>query len=163
MSKSTERMDALRESFVQAQAEFNTKIKELLRVETDKLFVKFPSVHSVSWNQYTPYFNDGDECRFGAYIDTLKVQAVGEEDSTEIEPSNISFKDRTVKVYGRYNSTTRAYDTSTRPATELELFARQFYKMLRSAGEDALKAAYGDHTSVIISRDGTELEDYDHD
>lgn len=162
MSKSTERMDALRESFVQAQTEFNTKIKTLLKEETDRLFVKFPTAQSISWTQYTPYFQDGDECVFGAYIDQLTVQAVGEEEGVEIEPEGINYEDRVVRMRN-YDYNTRQSTTTTRPATELELFARQFYKLLRSAGNDALKAAYGDHTTVIISREGTELEEYQHD
>lgn len=37
------------------------------------LFEKYPSVEKVRWNQYTPYFNDGDTCEFSAHIDSLAI------------------------------------------------------------------------------------------
>ena len=39
----------------------------------DKIFDTFPEVKSVSWTQYTPYFNDGEECTFSAHIDYFYV------------------------------------------------------------------------------------------
>jgi hypothetical protein len=32
-----------------------------------KIQKKCPELKSVSWRQYTPYFNDGDTCYFGVY------------------------------------------------------------------------------------------------
>jgi hypothetical protein len=37
------------------------------------LFDKYPSVDTIRWHQYTPYFNDGDECTFSAHIDSLAI------------------------------------------------------------------------------------------
>lgn len=33
---------------------------------TDALFEAHPTLHSISWTQYTPYFNDGDPCEFSS-------------------------------------------------------------------------------------------------
>ena len=38
-----------------------------------ELFDKYPNVSSIGWVQYTPYFNDGDECTFSVYLDDLYV------------------------------------------------------------------------------------------
>lgn len=35
--------------------------------EFKPLFEKYPEVETVSWTQYTPYFNDGDTCEFGVH------------------------------------------------------------------------------------------------
>lgn len=30
------------------------------------MFAKYPELKTISWTQYTPYFNDGDPCTFRA-------------------------------------------------------------------------------------------------
>lgn len=37
------------------------------------LFEKYPSVEKIRWAQYTPYFNDGDECVFRANVEELAI------------------------------------------------------------------------------------------
>lgn len=48
-----------------------------LRTEFPKLFGSAfelnPEVETVAFNQYTPYFNDGDECIFSANVDPLLI------------------------------------------------------------------------------------------
>lgn len=44
---------------------FNYAVKEL--------FEDNPGLHSFSWNQYKPHWNDGDDCVFGTYFDSLKI------------------------------------------------------------------------------------------
>ncbi len=41
------------------------KVGEQFLIENfKKTFEKYPMLERVSWTQYTPYFNDGDECTF---------------------------------------------------------------------------------------------------
>jgi hypothetical protein len=54
------------------------------------LFEKYPSVEKIRWRQYTPYFNDGDECTFSAHVDSLAINddepyetSDGNEDASE--------------------------------------------------------------------------------
>lgn len=44
------------------------------------IFKQFPKLNSFSWKEYTPHWNDGSECVFYAYFETL---AVNEEDNPE--------------------------------------------------------------------------------
>ena len=41
--------------------------KELFQEASKCLFDSFPELESFRWTQYTPYFNDGDECVFRAH------------------------------------------------------------------------------------------------
>jgi len=45
------------------QQQFKDSFKELV----PKLFENFPLLESVQWDQYTPYFNDGDTCEFSIH------------------------------------------------------------------------------------------------
>lgn len=41
----------------------------------DELFRTYPTLKSFGWQQYTPYFNDGDACVFSAHTDSPLVNA----------------------------------------------------------------------------------------
>ena len=40
-------------------------IQEQLNACYQEIFDKYPIVETFAWRQYTPYFNDGEECTFG--------------------------------------------------------------------------------------------------
>lgn len=44
------------------------------------LFDKSPKISYIKWSQYTPFFNDGDECTFSSYARYAEIMdVVGEE------------------------------------------------------------------------------------
>ena len=55
MSTIKEKLNNTREEI---KKDFQLKLKELQN--------EFPFINSFSWKQYTPYFNDGEECVFRA-------------------------------------------------------------------------------------------------
>src|SRR4051794_19743146 len=46
------------------KAELKTIGERLFKEGSQDIFDMFPELQSFSWTQYTPYFNDGDECIF---------------------------------------------------------------------------------------------------
>jgi hypothetical protein len=38
--------------------------EQFLAQNFKELFEKYPKLETISWSQYTPYFNDGEECIF---------------------------------------------------------------------------------------------------
>lgn len=92
-----------------------------------ELLAKRDDVQEVSWTQYTPYFNDGDECVFG--VNELVVD-------------------------GDYQS---EYRPDPKNKDLVELFSR-----LKSS-TDTMKAVFGDHCKVTITRDEVRVETYDHE
>jgi hypothetical protein len=38
--------------------------EQFLAQNFKELFEKYPKLETISWSQYTPYFNDGEECTF---------------------------------------------------------------------------------------------------
>ena len=65
-----------------AQKAFNKKVKDIcedaLKEAFKEVFEKHPSLYSISWRQYTPYFNDGDPCYFR--VSEYEIEFVEDED-----------------------------------------------------------------------------------
>ncbi len=56
------KIDALKE-------EIKTESEAAFKEESKNFFEKYPNIESFSWTQYTPYFNDGNECVFSVNTD----------------------------------------------------------------------------------------------
>lgn len=68
-------VESIKEIFYKFQVEKNKlleKFKEDLPKILTPYFEESDNIQSISWTQYTPYFNDGDSCEFGRNED-LKV------------------------------------------------------------------------------------------
>lgn len=92
MNKTLEEVNSLIEDF----KEKRTKLVSTLRGEFSSLFAgvfdKYPEIEAFKWNQYTPYFNDGDECTFGVH-ECYEAKKVGEEEFEDY------YKDDSVKDF----------------------------------------------------------------
>jgi hypothetical protein len=124
-------------------AAFDAKRKEL----TSELQKKFPElfkdffakhdwVEKFQWHQYTPYFNDGNECTFSVYQDSDSI-TINEIDT---------------------------YDKSVYQIKEKEAVYEELAEILQSVPEEFYKDLFGDHVEVTVNRDGSiEKEEYSHD
>lgn len=103
-----------------------------------EMFDTYPELESYKWAQYTPYFNDGDECKFGVDCDYPSINGIdwwqssmGEEPAWRSEVVNL----------GR--------------------------KILRTLSDEELNYLFGDHISIELRRVENTLqlitEDYDHE
>jgi len=81
-------MSTAQTNFAAAVQKLNDLQKERLKLEEDarklmleafkEVFDDYPALESFSWTQYTPHFNDGDPCQFGAYIDEVNLDGTYE-------------------------------------------------------------------------------------
>ena len=127
---------------------FITKLNQSLKV----FFTKYPGVDFITWNQYTPYFNDGEECVFTIYginivpKDPHKYFPDHYKEGEEAEPSD--------------------FEEGYTDPENLD-FTKDCNSVIKFiyTGEDYLKAAFGDHVEVKIYSDGrSEIDEYtDHD
>lgn len=131
-----EEIEALRNQVV---VEMRTNLIHLFK----PIFEKYKFIHKLSWVQYTPYFNDGDECIFGTSFDHIRY-CKDVEDYVHKYLWNGDLNEK-------YNS-------------ELSLDIDALIKTLALIGDDFYKSLFGDHVEVIVYRDGKILiEEYDHD
>ena len=124
-----------KEMVSQLQKEFPSIIQPLLMQDD--------AIMSVSWRQYTPYFNDGDECVFGAHLNDIEVNG---EDLYELDGYEES------------------WERKHREPNNLEKTVDQIKTVLAEVPEEFYKELFGDHVRVTINRDGTvQTEEYEHD
>lgn len=69
----------------QARAEAAKLAKDAIYNQAKVIFDQYPDLESFSWTQYTPHFNDGDECVFAVHSDYPVVKFKGFETFDENE------------------------------------------------------------------------------
>lgn len=132
-------------------AEFEKKFKKeggtLFKEICQEIFEKFPEIESFSWTQYTPYFNDGEECTFSVNeVDTFNGYSEYEEDQ-EGEGFN------PWEEYSYDKKKTRSYE-----------IVENIQNFVSSAPEGILRELFGDHARVTVYKNGkTESDEYEHD
>lgn len=162
------------EQLISDQAELQRKFQEqaqgLFKEITKEFFDKNPGITGVVWTQYTPYFNDGDTCVFSVQDPTFTNAPVD-------ELSDIRWGDYegdTEGVWAADNvgyvlESDREYHQDTKnailavggvDAAACALFSKAVGS---SEMEDVMQAMFGDHVKVIATREGFDVEDYDHD
>jgi len=117
------------------------------------LFDKSKKIESISWTQYTPYFNDGDLCTFRTNVDYVDVNGV---DVDELD---------------WYSWRTKYPDDLEKLATEGKVIdwdevkiLGEFKEVLSDIPEEFYEELFGDHVRITVSKNGTiDIEEYDHD
>lgn len=131
---------------VQTQGE--SVVKEAMK----EFFNENPSVLAVKWPQFTPYFNDGDECRFSVGEPYVLVRLAENEDSEDYDVE--VFNDVECTVQGKWGETIKDRTISNNVA-ELSSF---LYSL-----QDELKLIFGDHAEITVTPDSITIDEYDHD
>jgi hypothetical protein len=138
-----------------------TLSKEVFNDWCKEIFEKHPKVESFGWNQYTPYFNDGDTCVFSANTDYIIVNGEYADDaewSSEKNVTNWGTYNREKKVYeGRVEVLNENYDR------DLDIASTEIRNFLATFDDDFFYNSFGDHTEITVTKEGIEVDDYDHD
>jgi hypothetical protein len=153
------------------QRQFQEQAQALFKETTTEFFNLNPGINAVVWTQYTPYWNDGEECVFNVNDPTF-TNATGDDL-------------RDVTGYGEYdgdnddiwavdnlkyalNSDRDYYESDRRkilagPSVDVES-CDLFSSMIQSSEfEDVMLAMFDNHSKVIATRDGFDVEEYSHD
>lgn len=114
----------------------NEEGREVFLKASREIFDRFPSVRQFGWTQYTPYFNDGDECVFRTHTEDEEIIVNG--------VRGWSHED------GEYVWDFNVY--------------RYIADFLQQINEELLHGVFGDHAEILINRDGTlTVTEYGHD
>lgn len=141
---------AIRSEISRLKTELHSLAQDIFTSESAGLFEKFPELDSFSWNQYTPYFNDGDECVFDANVDSDSITVNAERGY-----------DVPIESKYTYNGDNTAYYAEQKEKKYLHTAVGEF---LSQFDTDDLKTMFGDHAEVTIDRGGkVTVEAYDHD
>lgn len=116
------------------------------------IFTNNPQLNSFSWNQYTPYFNDGDTCYFSVNRDYYKINVSNDTiDSWTLNNEKYS-KDLDLVELGfdSLESLKKAYN--------------DIDELMNIFDDSDLEDMFDDHAEITVYRDGRiEVDEYMHD
>jgi hypothetical protein len=124
-----------------------------------------PNVAVFGWEQYTPYFNDGEPCIFsvgGLWADPVSGEPDDEQDDYYGYHQEVDYDDR----WGKY-----PYDYQTHVEGPYEGPNQETYDRLLALNEalqseqwdDALLRTFGDHAQVVVTPGKILVQQYEHD
>jgi len=168
MSKLQDQFDKLLEEQADLTKRFQEKAQELFKETTKEFFDRNPGITAVIWTQYTPYFNDGDPCTFsvgdpyftnadGDQFDDIASygEYEGEEEGVWSESDWVLTSDSEYCVNRRVEMNLEGIDPKS---------IHKFSALVQSSEmEDVMLAMFGDHARIIATRDGFDVDEYDHD
>lgn len=128
---------------------------------TKTIFEDHPKVKSFGWNQYTPYFNDGETCEFSANVDYIQMNGEAVDESEWISETKIT-------NYGTWNREKREYEGRTEVPNldydpELVTASDEIREFLRNFDNDFFLSQFGDHAEITITAEGVSVDEYEHD
>lgn len=132
--------DELNSAKKKAQEFATTKGREIVGQAFFTVFERFPELHSFSWRQYTPYFNDGEECIFGVR-------------GTFLIPASDKDGDKWDHEYSKWSKPEGI-------STECLAAVDEVWSCL---SEDLLKDIFGDHVEVKVTKGSVTVTECDHD
>lgn len=125
------------------------------------LFEANPLLRTFSWKQYTPYFNDGEECVFSVDTDYPYVNGMSDEggdyndDCKILDETDYSWEEmRKPEVFKKVYGISKG---------DFNKLYKTVQKFLRSFDEDEMKMIFGDHVAIKVTKDSIKVEKYDHD
>lgn len=129
-----------------------------------------PTITEFGWQQYTPYFNDGDPCTFsvhGLWVRTDADADAGMYD-LDLDYNHASLGQMTGGEWvddpenpGRRKKVGESYEGPDRARYDR---CHALDRAIQSgAFDDVLLDAFGDHAHITVRRDGIEVETYEHD
>ena len=126
-----------------------------------EIFEKHPKVESFGWSQYTPYFNDGDTCTFSVNTDYISINGEHVDDSNWVSEKNIT-------NWGTWNRDLRTYEGRVEVPnldynSELVKGADEIVEFLSNFDDDFYITRFGDHAEITVSKDGVDVDEYEHD
>lgn len=126
-------------------------------LEAIDAILSVPGVYSVRWEQYTPYFADGEPCEFS--VNDISFRLTPEDDE---EDERGDYGD------GYIDSWSLKY---TRERGELTELSEDHYEALKKAFDhwtklnfdEVARRNFGDHARVTATVEGFNVEFYEHD
>lgn len=129
------------------------ELKKDLKSVLKEIFKTVPSIKSIYWTQYTPYFMDGDTCEFSIYeiiVSNSKDEFVHYAGDDEFEDDSL-WAENADSVSHKYV-----------PDAEQRKLLKDFSDMIFNS-QDFLQEIFGDHVRVIGTKSGFKTEEYEHD
>ena len=154
---SKEFIDYYYSAIKEIQEKGQQKLKEVFKL----FWESNPNVHLITWTQYTPYFNDGDECVFSLGEIIFSNLA----DSNEFENIDYDIYEGDLENIW-VSSSDGDWETGKLKKDSQKMdynMAKELSNFLQSDSmEDVLKLLFEDHVKVLATREGFTAVYYEH-
>jgi hypothetical protein len=132
--------------------------------EVDQAFATVPGLLRIRWHQYTPYFNDGEPCVFEIHGVYFELEWTTGDEYGDYEDGFVDEWDLYTRDYSQPGKSQPVYKVDGRD-TEAEYTAVKAAMTGLASGRyhDVVQEAFGDPAKVTASRDGFDVEFYEHD
>lgn len=178
------RLQETQKQIAKLQAKMHKDGQKLLVSSLKSLFKKHKTFKNFSWTQYTPYFNDGDPCTFGVNKDYLTIDGESETsdrydlrrllEKLENKDKTIAELKKDITKYSKKKDYSWQVESLKGQIEEIEkadldavkkrlAFVEDIAEILDNIDESTFESMFGDHVTVVVSRDGIDTEAYEHD
>lgn len=140
-----------------------------LKEEFNSFFEAMPRLKAFRWAQYTPYFNDGDECTFRIGEPRFSVSDLNKDDEEETWEDEWQDDDDDGEELGFSEISSFRYaiergEKHFNLPTSVEMSVMKGIVDIIEDNEDTLRYVFDDHQQITVYRDGkVTVEDYDHE
>lgn len=128
------------DKYLVTRKQLTEQVLEELKKEFKKFFAENPGVKMITWTQYTPYFNDGEECVFSVNEIYFFSGTKNEIESEEVDCREDS-------------------ELTIRPEGPLSFMKNE----IESIPEEIMQDVFGNHAEIIVTPDNIEIREYEHD
>ena len=162
LKQGLDNIDKIRAELQKAEKSATKDIMNLLK----DLMKENPLIAGVRWTQYTPHFNDGDECVFGINEPEFKFNLGApskSEDDEEYDGGNEGWYDDYYiddEFFEKRTDILNHKDVASVKKAVKDIHT--VYSKLCDM-ENQIKSMFGDGVQVTVTADGVETEEYDHD
>lgn len=134
------------------KAEISKQISKEGKEQLEQVFFNYlnenPKYHGVCWTQYTPYFNDGDECVFSVNNPSFVIEEIPD-GADDLDDGD---------YYGDSEKTVSEYTDEHKTAI------RKFTSAVFAGNNDVFHLVFGDHIRVLYTlAHGFEVDEYEHE
>lgn len=150
------RLKELQDQFAAAQKRMQKEGKSALEEAVKELFDEYPNLHAIRWEQYTPYFNDGESCVFG--VGDARIKMKGQEETEDGGDYDDGFDD--------WSEWSEKYRAEQKEEPYPKGFKKAYLavkEVFSAIPDEMMLAIFDDHVRVTATRDGFEVDEYSHD
>ena len=136
--------------------------KSLVLEMAEDIMSLHPEIEMILWNQYTPYRNDGEECRFSICEPLMRLSKSFTNSFSEQEKICFYCCNDDGKSEDIYELSFYSDFSCSEKIKSLAVSIREFYNLLLEF-EDVMEEVFGNHCTIRIARDRTlSFEEYEH-
>jgi len=177
MNKSTTIMDNIEEQRIKLEKlkqEFLESNQKLFKEIVKGFFLQNPTVKLVAWDQYTPYFNDGETCTFSVneiffstternLQDITHIYQIEDDHIIPVSYYNQSYEDTLEEYVDQPDSWSKSKHGALLEVGKNTYDNCNAFKLFIEKNSDLMLATFGDHSNVFLTPEEIVVEECSHE